>query len=170
MTTCYNEADKIFKRDYKKYIHLLRSKNRIVSTCMRIFKKIFKDPQFILKKITGHKAWFYVYNPNTKNQPSQKKSPSSLHAKKVRQVHSVWRAQVLCFLALTESCIMNSSHRGKLKTNISILMFCGTYGKMCGENNPLSILELSFSITTILLLTLLGLCTNFWLKMAWQLY
>jgi len=50
-------------------------------------------------------------------------------------------------------------------------MFCGVYGKMCSKNNARSgALEIGFSTVTILPLTLLCLCRNFWPKTAQLLF
>jgi hypothetical protein len=91
---------KYFRETAKKYMRLMRSKNRIMSTYMMTFKEIFRDLQFILKKITGHKTWFYGYNPEAKHQPSQKKSPSSLHVKNVRQVCSSMKGVSIMFFGI----------------------------------------------------------------------
>jgi hypothetical protein len=51
----------------------------------------FDDAAFLSKVITGEESWIYCYDPETKQQPSQWKSPNSLNSltpKKVRHVKS----------------------------------------------------------------------------------
>jgi len=40
------------------------------------------DPDFLSKIITGDESWCYGYDPETKQQSSQRKSASSLRPKK----------------------------------------------------------------------------------------
>jgi hypothetical protein len=46
------------------------------------------DQNFIEGIITGDQTWVYGYDPETKRQSSQWKSPKSPRPKKARQVHS----------------------------------------------------------------------------------
>jgi len=42
------------------------------------------DPNFLSRVITGDKLWLYDYDPETTQQSSQWKTPSSLQLKKAR--------------------------------------------------------------------------------------
>ena len=46
------------------------------------------DPDFLKKVITGDESWVYGYDPETKAQSSQWKSPESARPKKARQSRS----------------------------------------------------------------------------------
>jgi hypothetical protein len=58
-----------------------------VSVC-RELKQARNDLNFISNIITGDETWVYGYDPETKQQSSQWKSPSSPRPKKARQVRS----------------------------------------------------------------------------------
>jgi hypothetical protein len=79
-----------------------------------------------------------------------------------------WSACLLFFICtVMELCITNSFPRVKLWTNISIQIFSNIYKKMCSKNNPRNgSLKIGFSTMTMLPLTLLCLCRNFWPRMA----
>ena len=47
--------------------------------------------------ITGDESWCYGYDPETKQQSSQWKSPGSPRPKKVRQVKSNVKTMLICF-------------------------------------------------------------------------
>jgi len=55
------------------------------------------DPSFVLNVIMGDKTWVYAYDPETKTQSSQWKSPGSPQPKKVRQVRSNIKSMLICF-------------------------------------------------------------------------
>jgi hypothetical protein len=44
------------------------------------------DATFLTRVITSDKSWIYSYDPETRQQSSQWKSPNSLRLKKARQV------------------------------------------------------------------------------------
>jgi len=46
------------------------------------------DPEFYSKIIIGDESWCYGYDPETKQQSSHCKTPSSPRVKKARQVKS----------------------------------------------------------------------------------
>jgi len=50
-----------------------------------------------LNVITGDETWVYAYDPETKTQYSQWKSPGSPRPKKARQVRSNIRSMLICF-------------------------------------------------------------------------
>jgi hypothetical protein len=63
-------------------------KQRRVNVCLQLQEKANEDPTFthISRIITGDESWIYRYNPETKQQSLQWKSPQSPRAKKVWQV------------------------------------------------------------------------------------
>ena len=56
-----------------------------------------KTPCFISNVITGDETWVYAYDPETKTQSSQWKSPGSPRPKKARQVRSNIKSMLICF-------------------------------------------------------------------------
>jgi histone-lysine N-methyltransferase SETMAR len=59
-----------------------------VSLCRELKQQARDDPNFISNIITGDETWVYDYDPETKQQSSQWKSPNSQRPIKARQVRS----------------------------------------------------------------------------------
>jgi len=55
------------------------------------------DPNFLSRVITGDESCLYNYDPETKQQSSQWKTPSSPWPKKARQVHSNIKSMLIIF-------------------------------------------------------------------------
>jgi len=55
------------------------------------------DHSFLSNVITGDETWDYAYDPETKTQPSQWKSPGSPRPKKTRQVRSNIKSMLISF-------------------------------------------------------------------------
>ena len=55
------------------------------------------NPCFLSNVITGDETWVYAYDPETKTQSSQWKSPGSPRPKKARQVRSNIKSMLICF-------------------------------------------------------------------------
>jgi hypothetical protein len=55
-------------------------KQRRVNVCPEIRVKAYEDPTFISRIITGDESWIYSYDPGTRQQSSQWKSPQSPRA------------------------------------------------------------------------------------------
>ena len=56
------------------------------------------DPNFLSRVITGDESWVYDYDPETKQQSTQWKTPSSPRPKKARQVRSNIKSMLIIFL------------------------------------------------------------------------
>jgi hypothetical protein len=65
--------------------------------CRELKQQARDDPNFIFNIITSDETWVYVYDPETKQQSSQWKSPNSLRLKKARQVHSDVKSMLIVF-------------------------------------------------------------------------
>jgi hypothetical protein len=77
------------KRDCQKICASVEKQKQNSVNMHQDFKEnLQRDPQFTLKVITGDETWLYRFNAEAKHQLSQRKSPSSLHVKIVRQVRS----------------------------------------------------------------------------------
>jgi len=55
------------------------------------------DPSFMSRVITGDESWVYGYDPETKQQSSQWKSPGSPRPKKARQSRSTTKSMLVFF-------------------------------------------------------------------------
>eukprot|EP00106_Octopus_bimaculoides_P001199 XP_014768641.1 PREDICTED: uncharacterized protein LOC106868045 [Octopus bimaculoides] len=67
--------------------HLLTTeqKEHRVDVCQDLRQRAADDSSFMSRIITGDECWVYMYDPETKQHPSQWKSPSPLQPKKARQ-------------------------------------------------------------------------------------
>jgi hypothetical protein len=68
-----------------------------VSVCRELRQQARDDPNFISNIITGDETWVYGYDPETKQQSSQWKSPKSPRPKKARQVRSNVKSMLIFF-------------------------------------------------------------------------
>jgi histone-lysine N-methyltransferase SETMAR len=68
-----------------------------VSVCRELKKQARDDPNFISNIITGDETWGYGYDPETKQQSSQWKSPNSPRPKKTRPVRSIAKSTLIVF-------------------------------------------------------------------------
>jgi hypothetical protein len=57
-------------------------KQQHVNICEELHQITFDDATFLSRVITSDKSWTYAYNPETKQQSSQWKSPNSAETKK----------------------------------------------------------------------------------------
>jgi len=62
-----------------------------------LFERSCEDVQFLKNIVTGDESWFYGYDPETKQQSSQWKGPTSPRPKKRRQVRSKTKVMLLAF-------------------------------------------------------------------------
>ena len=62
-----------------------------------LFERSCEDVQFLKNTVTGDESWVYGYDPETKQQSSQWKGPTSPRLKKRRQVRSKTKVMLLAF-------------------------------------------------------------------------
>jgi histone-lysine N-methyltransferase SETMAR len=72
-------------------------KQHRLEVCMELKEHVRNDPDFLSKVVTGDESWIYGYDPETKQQLSQWKSPSSPRPKKAWQVKSNVKSMLICF-------------------------------------------------------------------------
>ena len=72
-------------------------KQQLLDASLDLKENAANDPSFLLNVITGDKTWVYAYDPETKTQSSQWKSPGSPRPKKARQVRSNIKSMSICF-------------------------------------------------------------------------
>jgi hypothetical protein len=86
----------------KSVLWLLRNNQKQwhINVCLALWEKANEDQTFTLISmiIMGDKGWIYSYNPDTKQQSSQWKSPLSPWAKTVWQVHSSTNSMLTVFI------------------------------------------------------------------------
>lgn len=68
-----------------------------VESCPSLKEESQNDPNFFFKVITGDESWCYGYDPETKQQSSQWKTPTSPRPKNARQVRSNIKTMLICF-------------------------------------------------------------------------
>jgi hypothetical protein len=73
-------------------------KQQRVNVCLELQENAAKDPTFIPRIITNDKSWSCGYDPETKQQSPQWKSPQSLRAKKSAAGQEFNKEHVHCFL------------------------------------------------------------------------
>jgi len=62
-----------------------------------LFEGSCEDVQFLKNNVTGDESWVYRYNPETKQQSSQWKGPTSPRPKKGPKVRSKTKVMLLAF-------------------------------------------------------------------------
>jgi len=72
-------------------------KEHCVAICQELHQRALDDPSFMLRVITGDESWVYGYDPETKQQSSQWKSPGSPRPKKARQSRSMTKSMLFVF-------------------------------------------------------------------------
>ena len=68
-----------------------------VQVCTKLQKAVRNDPNILSRVITGDDSWLYNYDPETKQQSSQWKIPSSPQPKKACQVRSNIKSMLIIF-------------------------------------------------------------------------
>jgi len=66
--------------------------------CTELQEAVRHDPNFLSRVINGDESWVYDYDPETKQQSTQWKAPSSPQPKKARQVCSNIKSMLIIFL------------------------------------------------------------------------
>jgi hypothetical protein len=70
---------------------------RRVNVCLELCEKANEDPAFISRIIMGEEGWSYGYDPETKQEESQWKSPQSPRATKAWQVWCSTKNMLIVF-------------------------------------------------------------------------
>jgi hypothetical protein len=68
-----------------------------VNVCEELCQITSNDTTCLSRVITGDESWTYGYDPETKQQSSEWKSPNSLRPEKVRQVKSKVNSVLIIF-------------------------------------------------------------------------
>ena len=100
--TCHKilTEDLKMRRVASKFVPRLLSvdqKQQQLDVCLDLKENAANDPSFLLNVITGDETCVYAYDPETKTQSSQWRSPGSPRPKKARQVRSYIKSMLICF-------------------------------------------------------------------------
>ena len=68
-----------------------------IDICQDLQQQCCADATFLSRLITGDETWVYGYDPETKQQSSQWKRPSSPRPRKARQVRSATKSMMIVF-------------------------------------------------------------------------
>lgn len=72
-------------------------KGRRMQVCQDILERLETEPDFLRRVITGDESWVFEYDPETKRQSLQWKSPASPRPKKARQSRSSFKVMLIAF-------------------------------------------------------------------------
>jgi hypothetical protein len=92
--------DLVMRRVATKFVPRLLSddqKSWRLEVCDELKQRVEMEPHFMTRIITGYETWVYGYDPETKLQSSQRRSPSSPRPKKARQVQSNVKTMLMVF-------------------------------------------------------------------------
>lgn len=72
-------------------------KQRRVDVCEELLEAVKDDSTFLSRVITADESWIYGYDPETKQQSSQWKSPQSPRPQKAKQFRSATKTMLIAF-------------------------------------------------------------------------
>jgi len=105
-----------------------------VQVCTKLQKAVRHDPNFLPSVIIGDESWLYDYDPETKQQSSQWKTPSSLQPKKHTKFIATSSKCWSFFLTFEELCKRSLFHLVRLSMGSFTVRFWEDWGKMWGAN------------------------------------
>jgi len=142
-----------------------------VQVCTELQKAVRHDPNFLSRVITGDESCLYDYDPETKQQSSQWKMPSSPWPKKAHQVHSNIKSMLTIFFTFKELCIRSLFHLVRLSMGSFTAKFWDEWGKMWGANGlRCGRTETGCCTMTMWLHAPRSLWGNSWQKITWPLF
>ena len=83
---------------------MVEQKQQCLSISLELHDRAASDSSFLGNVITGDETWVYGYDPETRVQSSQWKSPSSPLADKARQSRFNIKVTMIAFFTLMELC------------------------------------------------------------------
>ena len=100
-----------------------------------LFESSCENVQFLKNIVPGDESWVYGHEPETKQQSSQWKGPTSPRPKKGRQVRSKTKVMLLAFFILRVSYITSTLPTGKQLTRNSTWRSCDVCVNQFAEND-----------------------------------
>ena len=127
------------------------------------------DPNFLSRVITSHESWLYNYDPGTKQQSSQRKTPFSPQLKKACQVRSNIKSMLIIFFDIRGIVYKEFVPPGQtVNENFFTARFWDDWGKMWGTNGlKCGRTETGCCTMTMHLHTPCLLWGNSWQKITW---
>jgi len=122
-----------------KFVPRLLSENQRVNrldVCHEMKDQLKNDPDFLSKIITGDESWCYGYDPETKQQSSQWKSPSSPRPKKSKASQINVNAMLICFFDIKGLVHFEFVPQGQTVTSSFTLKCSSDCVMLCEENTP----------------------------------
>jgi len=89
------------------HVLAVEQKQQRLSVSLVLRDRAASDSSFLGNAITGDETWVCGYDPETRVQSSQWKSPRFPRAKKARQSRSNIKVMMIVFLTLMELCELN---------------------------------------------------------------
>jgi len=86
------------------HVLMVEQKQQRLSILLELHNRAAPDSSFLGNVITGDETWAYIYDPETRVQSYQSKSPSSPCAKKHINQDLTSRWWWLCFMTFMELC------------------------------------------------------------------
>jgi hypothetical protein len=84
-------------------IVIVDMKQQCIDVCTKLCQLASDDGTFLFRIIAGDESWVYSYNPETKPQFSQWKSPAPPWLKKARQVKSNVKSMIITIFDITRN-------------------------------------------------------------------
>ena len=100
-------------------------KQHRLQVAQELINRSENDADLLNSVITGDESWVYGYDPETKDQSSQWKSPGSPRPKKTRQSRSNVKTMMVVFFDSTG--IVHQSTRNTIKVSLSV--YAKTWGR-----------------------------------------
>ena len=132
-----------------------------------LFERSCEDVQFLKNTVTGDESWVCGYDPETKQQSSQWKGPTSPRPKKGRQVRSKTKVMWLAFF-YSEGIVQHEyATDGQTINKESTWRSCDVCVNQLAENDRKNGGMATGSCTTTMRPHILHiLCSSFWPNMA----
>jgi len=102
-------------------------KEHRVAICQEIRQLALDYPSFMSRVITGDESWVYGYDPETKQQSSQWKSPGSPRPKKARQSRSATKSMLIVFFDILGIVHHEFAHEGQ---TVNAELYCSVLRRL----------------------------------------
>ena len=113
-------------------------KKQRLDVCLDLEENAADDPSFLSNVITGDETCVYAYDPETKTQSSQWKSPGSPRPKKARQVRSSIKSMLICFFDQKGFVHKEFVPPGQTVNAAFYVEVLKVYGRMCEGSDLIS--------------------------------
>lgn len=105
-------------------------KEQRIDICIELKERASSDETFLSRIITGDESWMYGYDPETKQQSSQWKSPESPRPKKCGQVKSNVKSMLIVFFDMKELVHTEYVPQGQ---TVNSTFYCNVLRRLRGD-------------------------------------